>query len=83
VVGERPLALGPTSDANASLKSPVLIPLRYSQGINSSKLFVFRRYGGRILEEKDSASSWPRRSSTRGCSTSMGPMLEVIVRLGR
>ncbi len=38
----------------------MLTPLRYSQGINSSKLFVLRKYGGRILEEKDSASSvWP------------------------
>src|SRR4029077_5060880 len=73
VVADRPAAEGPTSADNASLKSPVLTPLRYSQGINSSRLFVLRKYGGRILEEKDSASFLGRRSSTRGCATSIGP----------
>ena len=33
------------------------MPLRYSQGISSSMLLVFRRYGGRIFEENGSASS--------------------------
>ena len=33
------------------------MPLRYSQGISSSMLLVFRRYGGRIFEEKGSAAS--------------------------
>ena len=76
-------AAGPTSAARASLKSPVLMPLRYSQGISSSMLLVFRRYGGRIFEEKGSASSPGRRSSTRGCRTSTGPTPVRIVRSGR
>ena len=57
VEAESPSARGPTRAARASLKSPVLTPLRYSQGINSSMLLVFRRYGGRIFEEKGAASS--------------------------
>src|SRR6185295_9949596 len=73
VEADRPLAAGPTSAAKASLKSPVLIPLRYSQGISSSMLLVFRKQGGRIFEEKGSASSALRRSSTRGCLTPTGP----------
>jgi hypothetical protein len=44
------LACGPRIAARASEKSPVLMPLRYSQGINSSMLLVFCRYGGRIAE---------------------------------
>ena len=48
VVAERPGASGPSRAFRASLKSPVLMPLRYSQGISSSMLLVRRRYGGRI-----------------------------------
>ena len=57
VEADSPAACGPTSAAKASLKSPVLTPFRYSQGISSSRLLVFRKYGGRIFEEKGSASS--------------------------
>lgn len=44
VVADRPLACGPSSDCNASPKSPVLIPFKYSQGSRSSMDFVFRKF---------------------------------------
>jgi hypothetical protein len=40
---DNPGASGPSRAVKASLKSPVLMPLRYSQGISSSMLFVRRR----------------------------------------
>jgi hypothetical protein len=40
VVAERLGASGPRIAWRASEKSPVLIPLRYSQGISSSRLLV-------------------------------------------
>jgi hypothetical protein len=61
----------------------VLTPFKYSQGLNSSRLFVFLRYGGRILELNFSAWSGGRRSCTRGCVTSTGPMPVLIVRAGK
>ncbi len=42
----------PTNENRASLKSPVDIPFRYSQGINCSMLLVLRRYAGKIAELK-------------------------------
>ena len=82
-MADRPGQSGPTRAFRASLKSPVLTPFRYSQGINSSMLLVFRRYGGRIFEVKGSAWSAGRRSRTLGCCTSTGPTPVVIFRLGR
>src|SRR5882757_9423435 len=66
VVAAKPGQSGPRMACNASEKPPVLIPFRYNHGINSSMLFVFRKYGGRILEEKGSRSPSGRRSATRG-----------------
>ena len=83
VEADNPGAWGPSKAARASLKSPLLTPFKYSQGISSSTVFVFRRYGGRILELKRSAWSAGRRSRTRGCRTSTGPIPVVIVRAGR
>ena len=51
VEAERPGASGPSNDWSASLKPPVLMPLRYSHGSKSSSAFVLRRYGGRIDED--------------------------------
>ena len=48
---------GPNNACNASVKSLVLMPLRYSQGISSSTLLALRRYGGRILLVNRSRSS--------------------------
>ena len=55
--GRQALASGPTSAAKGFAEVARADPLRYSQGINSSMLLVFRRYGGRILEENGSAAS--------------------------
>jgi len=48
VDAERPGASGPSNAANASLKSPVLMPFKYSHGSSSSIALVFRKYGGKI-----------------------------------
>src|SRR3954447_19250208 len=62
--------------ARASVKSPVLIPFRYSHGTSSSMALVFRRYGGRILEVNRNRFPCPstRRSFTRGWRTSIDPL---------
>ena len=49
-MGDSPGQSGPSNAVRASLKPPVLMPLRYSQGISSSMLFALRRYGGRIFD---------------------------------
>ena len=48
VLADNPLASGPSNAARASLKSPVLTPLRYSHGISSSTLLVPRPEGHRL-----------------------------------
>jgi len=50
VAGDSPGASGPKRVCNASEKSPVETPLRYSQGNNASRLFDRRIYGGRSAE---------------------------------
>src|SRR5579863_3118091 len=67
-LGLKPAASGPISTCKASEKSPVEMPLRYSQGISSSMDLLFRRYGGRIDDEKRTRSSGSADlSRTRGC----------------
>ena len=43
VEADRPGHSGLNKDCKASFMSPVEMPLRYSQGINSSMLLVFRK----------------------------------------
>ena len=43
VVAESPGQSGPSKACRACVKSPVLTPLRYSQGISSSMLLALRR----------------------------------------
>ena len=46
---DRPLAPSPSSASSAGCISPVEIPFRYSQGMNSSTFFVRFKYGGTSL----------------------------------
>jgi hypothetical protein len=80
----RPAADGPTRAGSASEKSPEEIPLRYSQGISSSMALVFRRYGGKICDEKRTRPAGSGDlSRTRGCRNSSGPTPVKSSRGGR
>jgi hypothetical protein len=82
-VADRPEPSKPRC-TRASDISPVLMPLRYSQGTRSSIDWVLRRYGGRILLVKRNRTPFSsvRRSSTRGGSASMGPKPDRIALRG-
>ncbi len=70
-----PPATGPSNACRASGKSPVLKPMRHSQGTSSSIAYVRRRYGGKITLVN--RRRWPSPSvpgsPNRGRATSTGP----------
>jgi hypothetical protein len=84
LVALRPEPSTPNAD-NASGKSRLLTPLRYSHGTSFSMLCARRRYGGRIALLKRnmrSPRSSVRLSFTRGWCTPIGPSGLWIVRAG-
>ena len=50
MAADSPVAPSPSSASSAGCISPVEIPFRYSQGMNSSTFFVRFKYGGTAVE---------------------------------
>ena len=81
MAADSPVAPSPSSASSAGCISPVEIPFRYSQGMNSSTFFVRFKYGGTCLLLNLMPPS--ERSRTFGTLTGTSPSPVWILRSGR